>query len=232
MGKISLITGAYRGLGLAAAKMMAARDYRVFLAARKTKETEQAVEDIRKAGGKAEFLLLDISDEASVERAAAEFGRRAEHLDVLINNAAIFPDQEESPLKLPGEKMLNAFRTNTLGAIWMIQKFYSFLKKSKEARVINVSSGLGSLSEMSLYSPAYSVSKTALNAVTKQFSLLFKEEGIAVNSVCPGWCRTDMGGAQAPRSAEDGAKSILWLAFDAPKSLSGGFYRDGKKVEW
>lgn len=232
MAKIALITGAYRGLGFECAKLLAAKKYDIVLTARKKSEMENAVQEIKKTGGSAQGILMDVTDEASIRSAAAAFSKISDHLDLLINNAAIFPDKNPSPLELSGEVFLQTLKTNTLGPIWVIQSFYPFLKKSTEARVINVSSGLGSLEEMESYAPAYSISKTALNAVTQQFAMHFEKDGISVNSVCPGWCRTQMGGKEAPRSPEEGAKSILWLTLEAPQKLTGGFYRDGQKISW
>ena len=232
MGKIVLITGAYRGLGLETAKGLSAKGFHVVISSRKKEEGLKAVQIIQKSGGSASFLFIDVSNQASIKKAAEEFGKEFDHLDVLINNAAIFPDKKPGLLEASAENLLQAFTTNTLGAIWMIQSFYPHLKKNKGARIINISSGLGSLAEMEDYAPCYSISKTALNAVTRQFSLTLGREGIAVNSVCPGWCRTEMGGANATRSVEEGAAGIIWLAVDAPQNFTGKFVRDGKEIKW
>jgi NAD(P)-dependent dehydrogenase (short-subunit alcohol dehydrogenase family) len=122
--------------------------------------------------------------------------------------------------------------TNTIGPLLVAQAFHPLLAKNGGGRIINVSSGAGSLSEGGGYAPAYSISKTALNAVTMQLAATLKSAGIAVNSVCPGWVRTDMGGRGAPRSVQQGADTIAWLAAEAPKNLTGKFLRDRKIIQW
>ncbi|MDP9291401.1 MAG: SDR family NAD(P)-dependent oxidoreductase, partial [Verrucomicrobiota bacterium] len=122
--------------------------------------------------------------------------------------------------------------TNTVGPLLVTQAFLPLLKKSKSSRVINVSSGAGQLNDMEAWAPAYSISKTALNAVTRQFAWLWKDDGIAVNCICPGWVRTDMGGSDATRSVEQGADTVTWLATDAPQKLTGRFLRDRKEIDW
>jgi NAD(P)-dependent dehydrogenase (short-subunit alcohol dehydrogenase family) len=124
------------------------------------------------------------------------------------------------------------FETNTIGALLMTQTFLPLLRKSPSARIINVSSGAGQLSDMDTWAPAYSISKTALNGVTGQFAAALKDSNIVVNAVCPGWVRTDMGGNEAPRSVEEGADTIVWLATEAPVSLTGQFIKDRKAISW
>jgi NAD(P)-dependent dehydrogenase (short-subunit alcohol dehydrogenase family) len=153
-------------------------------------------------------------------------------LDVLINNAAIIADGDEDILRLDPEIVARTFMTNTLGALRVSQAFVPQLLRSPAGRIVNVSSGGGQLSEVGTWSPAYCISKTALNAVTCQLAAALRDKGIAVNSVCPGWCRTEMGGPGAPRSAEDGAAGIVWLAADAPQENTGLFWRDREVIPW
>jgi NAD(P)-dependent dehydrogenase (short-subunit alcohol dehydrogenase family) len=128
------------------------------------------------------------------------------------------------------ETIIETFQTNTLGALRVTRAFLPLLRKSDAPRVINVSSGGGQLSDPSTWAPAYCLSKTALNGVTVQLASTLP--GIAVNSACPGWVRTDMGGLAAPRSVEEGASGIVWLAAEAPQTITGGFFRDGKSIPW
>jgi NAD(P)-dependent dehydrogenase (short-subunit alcohol dehydrogenase family) len=125
-----------------------------------------------------------------------------------------------------------SFLTNTVGAVLVSQAFLPLLSRARQGRIINISSGLGSLSQMEANSPTYSISKTALNAVTRQFAAALKDKGISVNSVCPGWVRTEMGGPNAPRSVEEGAEGIVWLATEAPAGLTGNFIRDHQVIDW
>jgi NAD(P)-dependent dehydrogenase (short-subunit alcohol dehydrogenase family) len=128
--------------------------------------------------------------------------------------------------------MERAFTTNALGALRVAQAFVPHLLKSSGGRIVNVSSGAGQLSDMGTWSPAYAASKTALNAITALLAAALKDKGIAVNSVCPGWCRTEMGGPNAPRSAAEGAAGIVWLAADAPQEKTGLFWRDREIIAW
>jgi NAD(P)-dependent dehydrogenase (short-subunit alcohol dehydrogenase family) len=122
--------------------------------------------------------------------------------------------------------------TNALGALRVAQAFVPHLLKSPAGRIVNVSSGAGQLSDIATWSPAYAISKTTLNAITCQLAAALKDKGIAVNSVCPGWCRTEMGGPTAPRSVEEGAAGIVWLAADAPQEKTGLFWRDREVIPW
>lgn len=234
MSKTALITGAYRGLGFEAARQLLKKGYDVIITARKAGAGEKAAETLaRDTGGKAWFVALDVTNEKSIQTAASEAAGLVDHLDVLINNAAIFPDPSKAALDSPAVLLTEAYATNTIGPLLVARAFAPLLKKAKSgARLINISSGLGALGEMQNGYTAYSLSKTALNAVTRQLAGAFADDGIAVNSVCPGWCRTEMGGANATRSAEEGAAGIVWLATEAPAKATGKFWRDRQEISW
>ncbi len=174
--------------------------------------------------GDVHFLPLDVTDPASIESAARTLGRQADHLDVLVNNAAILLDDGGSILDLEGETAVKTFVTNTVGPLLVTQAFQPLLSRGKAPRVINVSSGAGQLAEgLQDWAPAYSMSKTALNALTQHLAGALPQ--FAVNSVSPGWVRTAMGGDAAPLTVEQGADTIVWLALDAPQELTGKFLR-------
>ena len=173
-----------------------------------------------------------MTDPESVKKAAREVSGQVDHLDVLINNAGIFPDGESSILNVDQPLLEKSFLTNTAGAVLVSQAFWPLLARAKQGRIINVSSGLGALSTMGASAPSYSISKAALNAVTKQFAAALKDKRISVNSACPGWVRTEMGGQNAPRSVEEGAEGIVWLATEAPAGLTGQFIRDHEVIPW
>jgi len=167
----------------------------------------------------------------SVERAAEEFSRQADYLDVLVNNAGILLDGDKDVLMITPEAFETTLRTNTLGALLVVQAFVPFLKKSDAPRIVNVSSGGGQLADgADGWAPAYCISKTALNGVTAQLAAALPK--FAVNSVCPGWVRTDMGGPNATRSVGEGATGTVWLAADAPQNETGKFWRDRKVIPW
>jgi len=230
--KIALVTGANRGIGFEVARQLAEKNFQVFLTARNREAGNKAATELQKKGAAVSFIELDAANSESIRQAAKEVAAQVDHLDVLVNNAAILEDEPLSILQINFELMQKTLLTNTVGPLLIAQAFHPLLVKSGDARIINVSSGSGSLSEMRTYAPAYSISKTALNAVTVQLAFAFKSSGIAVNSVCPGWVRTDMGGRGAPRSVEKGADTIVWLAAEAPKNLTGKFLRDRKVIAW
>ena len=228
--KTALITGANKGIGYEVARQLAAKGFHVFVGARNAKAGHKATEEIAKEG-KATFLEIDVADNHSVTKAAREFSNSEDHLDVLVNNAGIIADGDEAILKIGDDLLRQTLETNTLGPLRVTRAFASLLQKSKTPRVINVSSGSGQLKDgADGWAPAYSVSKTALNGVTSQLAAALPK--FAVNSVCPGWVRTDMGGANASRSLEEGADTIVWLATEAPHDLSGKFLRDRKEIPW
>jgi NAD(P)-dependent dehydrogenase (short-subunit alcohol dehydrogenase family) len=150
---------------------------------------------------------------------------------VLVNNAGIIVDGDNGILEISDELLRKTLETNTLGALRVTRAFVPLLRKSKAPRVINVSSGGGQLTGgADGWSPGYCISKTALNGMTSQLATALPK--FAVNSVCPGWVRTDMGGQAATRSVEEGADTIVWLAADASQKLTGKFLRDRKEIPW
>ena len=229
--KTALITGANKGIGHEVARQLAAKGFHVFVGARNVKAGRKAAEEIARKCGKATFLEIDVADNSSVSKAAREFSNTEDHLDVLVNNAGIIADGDEAILEISDDLFRKTLETNTLGPLRVTRAFAPLLRKSKAPRVINVSSGSGQLTGgADGWAPAYSISKTALNGVTSQLAAAFPK--FAVNSVCPGWVRTDMGGENASRSVEEGADTIAWLATEAPHELSGKFLRDRKEIPW
>ena len=229
--KTALVTGANKGIGHEVARQLARKGFHVFMGARNRDAGRKAVDQITKKGGKATFLEIDVADNASVTAAVREFAKAADQLDVLVNNAGIMVDGDDAILEVSDELVRKTLETNTLGALRVTRAFASLLAKSKAPRVINVSSGGGQLTGgADGWAPAYCISKTALNGVTSQLATALPK--FAINSVCPGWVRTDMGGRNATRSAEEGADTIVWLASDAPQNLTGKFLRDRKEIPW
>jgi NAD(P)-dependent dehydrogenase (short-subunit alcohol dehydrogenase family) len=229
--KTVLITGANKGIGHEVARQLAARGFHVFIGARNAKAGRKAAEEIAKKCGKATFLEIDVADNDSVTTAAREFSNIEDHLDVLVNNAGIIVDGDSAILEISDDLFRKTLETNTLGALRVTRAFEPLLRKSKAPRVINVSSGGGQLTGgADGWAPAYCISKTALNGVTVQLAAALPK--CAVNSVCPGWVRTEMGGENASRSVEEGADTIVWLASEAPHDLTGKFLRDRKEIPW
>jgi NAD(P)-dependent dehydrogenase (short-subunit alcohol dehydrogenase family) len=225
---IILITGATRGIGFAAAKQFVARGVSVIITSRELRRAETAA---RQVGGATEAIQLDITDDSSVHDAAELIRRRRGQLDVLVNNAAVLLDNSESLANLKPETLRDTLETNLIGTFRVSLAMLSLLEQSAAPRIINVSSGAGQLDgEPQPWAPAYSISKTALNMLTQQLTAAFPK--VMINSMCPGWCRTEMGGPNAPLSAEEGADTMVWLALDAPHSQCGSFVKQRKVIPW
>jgi NAD(P)-dependent dehydrogenase (short-subunit alcohol dehydrogenase family) len=231
--RVALITGANKGIGKETARQLCQQGFAVFMAARDMHKGREASEELCAEGHEAIFLHLDVTDPVSIKNAVGTFSQKADHLDVLINNAAVLEDHGEDITKLNTEMLERTMKTNVIGPILVSQDFLPYLKRAQQgARIINVSSGAGALNDMETYAPSYSISKTALNAITRQFAGALRTENIAVNSVDPGWVRTDMGGAGASRPVGKGAETIVWLATQAPLSETGKFWHDQNEVDW
>ena len=229
--KTALITGANKGIGHEVAQQLAAKGFNVFVGARNAKAGRKAAEEIAKQGGKATFLEIDVTENDSVTNAAREFSNIEDHLDVLVNNAGVIVDGDNAVLEITDDLFRKTLETNTLGPLRVTRSFLPLLRKSKAPRIINVSSGGGQLTGgADGWAPAYCISKTALNGVTVQLAAALPD--FAVNSVCPGWVRTEMGGENASRSVEEGADTIVWLASEASQDLSCKFLRDRKEIPW
>ncbi|HET9846754.1 MAG TPA: SDR family oxidoreductase [Nitrospira sp.] len=229
MPGIALVTGANKGIGLEVVRQLATCGWRVFLTGRSLGSVRKAASSL---GASVTPLPLDVTSRISIEAAFSIASQTENHLDVLINNAGILDHDEGSIFKLDVQRLRRMFETNTIGALLVSQAFLPLLRKSESGRIINVSSGAGQLSDMGTWAPAYSISKTALNGVTGQFAAALRDSNIAVNAVCPGWVKTDMGGHEAPLSVEQGADTIVWLATEAPQSMTGLFIRDRKPIPW
>ena len=232
MAAIAIVTGANRGIGLEIGRQLARRGLHVVLGTRSRADGEQAAAGIRQEGGTASVLPIDVQDSASIQAAAQAFTTIADRLHVLVNNAGIYPDKGVSVLTVSREQVITTLQTNTVGPLIVTQAFLPFLKAAAPARVINVSSGYGQLSDLAPDVPSYCLSKLALNGVTIMLAKALEAERIAVNSMCPGWVRTDMGGPTAPRSVAEGADTGVWLATEAPQELTGKFFRDRKEISW
>jgi NAD(P)-dependent dehydrogenase (short-subunit alcohol dehydrogenase family) len=231
--RVAVVTGASRGIGREVAHELAQKGLRVILTARDPANGEAALSTLAAEGLPVAFHVLDVRrvDEASklakwLER---EFGR----VDVLVNNAGVMLDPRGARLAtLDLNVVRDTFETNVFGAIIVSQALLPLMRKGGYGRIVNVSSGLGQLESMGAGTPAYRLSKAALNALTRTLAAELEGTGIKVNAMCPGWVRTDMGGRSAPRSAAQGADTAVWLATLPDNGPTGGFFRDRKQVAW
>lgn len=231
MDRIALITGANRGIGLEIGKQLLAREWTVVFTSRNMGIGRPLVNKLREAYKTAWYVQLDVTEQDSIAYMAKyvlkEFGR----LDVLFNNADIMMDKKQSALEVNTGDITKSMETNVYGPLLVTRALVPALKKSRDARVINLTSQMGQLSRMGGGSAAYRISKTALNALTVILSKELAGDGISVNTMCPGWVRTDMGSPAASLSPEEGADTAVWLATE-PGLPSGKFYAKRKIMDW
>jgi NAD(P)-dependent dehydrogenase (short-subunit alcohol dehydrogenase family) len=229
---IALVTGANRGIGREAAHQLAAGGYKVLLSARNGIQAQDAEAEVRQStGGTVMPLTLDVSVPSSIARAADQVTADPGRLDVLVNNAGVGLDFGVSGLTPDFDKIQRTLDTNFFGAYRLTIALLPLLRASAHPRIVNVSSGMGGVAEMGGWSPGYRVSKASLNATTRILSTELASEGFKVNSACPGFVNTDMGGPMgAQKPVEEGAAGIVWLATLPDDGPTGGFFRDGAPV--
>ena len=233
--KIAVVTGANKGLGLETCRQLASRGLTVILCSRDREKGQAALDRISAPGMDLHFHQLDVTDVYSITALSVHIRRHYGRLDVLVNNAGIFPDTRESNtgtsvFDTSLEVVRRGMETNTYGPLLLCQLLIPVM--AGHGRVVNVSSGMGQLAEMNGGFPGYRLSKTALNALTRIFADELKGTGVKVNSVCPGWVRTDMGGKDASLSPEEGVDTIVWLATLPDDGPSGGFFRERMPIPW
>jgi NAD(P)-dependent dehydrogenase (short-subunit alcohol dehydrogenase family) len=223
---VALVTGGNRGLGREVCRQLAGRGYQVVLAARDAEKGERAADELGVTARQ-----LDVTDEASVSAAASWVAETFGRCDALVNNAAILYDTWARASSADLDEVHAGLETNLLGAWRTTLAFLPLLRRSPQARIVNVSSEGGSLAGMSAGTPTYSVSKAALNALTRVLAAELRRDGILVNAICPGWTATDMG-RHGGRPVAEGAASIVWAVTLAGDGPTGGFFRDGRPVPW
>jgi NAD(P)-dependent dehydrogenase (short-subunit alcohol dehydrogenase family) len=229
--RVALVTGANRGIGLEVARQLAKRGYAVILGSRDSQKGERAAARLAEEGLSVLPRQLDVSDNESVEDLAARIVDDPGHLDVLVNNAAIHYDTWQRALGADLDIVREALETNTFGAWRTCEAFVPLLRGSGHGRIVNVSSAAGSLASMGGGTPAYNVSKVALNALTRMLAAELRGTGILVNAVDPGWTATDMG-EHGGRSVEAGAAGVVWAATLPDDGPTGGFFYDGESEAW
>jgi NAD(P)-dependent dehydrogenase (short-subunit alcohol dehydrogenase family) len=231
--RIALVTGANRGLGFEIARQLARRGLKVLLASRTLAKGRAAAKLLAVEGLDVEPVRLDVTDPDQIKTLARDLRTRLAGLDVLVNNAGVLLDPR-------GGRFLDSrqatyertLATNVLGPLMLCQAVLPMMIERGYGRIVNLSSGLGQLDEMGSGTPAYRISKTALNALTRIVASDTRGSGVLVNSVCPGWVRTEMGGAEAPRTVAQGTDTAVWLATLPGDGPSGGFFRDRKQIPW
>lgn len=231
--RIAIVTGGNRGIGYEVCRQLGALGYKIILTSRKKKRGKDATKKLKKEGFEVKFKELDITSAESIRSFIKWTRKKLDSIDVLVNNAGVFLDSpNESALSISQKTIKKTLDTNFYGTFHLSQGIINQMIDHGYGRVVNVSSGMGQLSNMNGGFLGYRVSKTAVNALTRILSEEVKGQNILVNSVCPGWVKTRMGGENANRSIEEGADTIVWLATLLEDGPTGGFFRDRKPIEW
>lgn len=228
---VAVVSGANRGIGLEVVRRLGHEGFAAVLGSRDAERGEASARDLRREGLEPIVMSLDVADDDSVAALAARVRDDLGRCDVLVNNAAIHYDAGQRGATADLAVVREAFETNVLGAWRLVEALLDLLRRSPHGRIVNVSSEAGSLAGMGAGTPAYSVSKAALNAMTRVLAGELRRDGILVNATCPGWTATDMGGAGG-RPVAQGAASVVWAALLPDDGPSGGFFRDGRALPW
>lgn len=233
---VALVTGANRGLGLEIARQLASLGYDVVMGARDLAKGRAAAGEIGREGLSADCVALDVDCAGSVSAAITEVLARHGKIDALVNNAGVLLDgpdaQAASVLEMPSERLLASIRTNAIGPLLTMQAVLPGMVSRGFGRIVNISSRAGQLDELRSGVPSYRVAKTALNSLTRVTAAEFASRNIKINAMCPGWLRTDMGGAGAPLSVTEGADTAIWLATLPDDGPTGGFFRARRVLPW
>lgn len=228
--KCILITGANKGIGFEIARQLSKLGHRVIISGRDKTRLDEAKQKFIEENLTVEHLIMDVGDSHSISAAAEVLRKKNIQLDVLINNAAILLKTDQHILQDDGEILQPTLNVNSIGPLRVCKAFLPLI--ADRGRIINISSGGGSMTDpVGGWSPAYCVSKTFLNSITRQLAYELSSRQISVNAMCPGWVKTDMGGRSAPRTVQEGADTAAWLA-TAEKIPTGKFFRDRKEIPW
>jgi len=230
--RVALVTGANRGLGFEVSRQLSASGLTVVLAGRDVAALEDARRTLAQSEQRAMTVRMDVTDVPSIVAAHRTVTEALGSVDVLVNNAAVLLFENDDVLSIPADAYRDTFKTNVFGVIEVCRVFAPDMARAGYGRIVNVSSGAGQLATMAAYAPAYSMSKAALNAFTRILAHSYRASGVLVNAVDPGWVRTDMGGPSAPRSPQEGADTIAWLATLPDDGPTGGFFRDRRAIGW
>jgi NAD(P)-dependent dehydrogenase (short-subunit alcohol dehydrogenase family) len=230
--RTAVVTGANRGIGLEICRQLAQRGIRVILTSRDEQKGRAAQRELQSQGLELGFHQLDVTDPESIDGLVKDIRKAYRRIDILVNNAGVLLEGRKSALRTDLDLVRMSMETNVYGPLLLCQKIIPLMKRHNYGRIVNVSSGMGQLNDMGGGYVAYRLSKAALNVLTRVFSSEVQGRNILINSMCPGWVRTDMGGPGAARSVEDGADTAVWLALLPDDGPTGGLFRDREPVPW
>ena len=230
--KIAAVTGGNRGIGFQICRDIANKDLKVLLTARNSEKGAESAKILQEEGLDVTFYELDVSSAESIDNFVSRVKKEFSRIDVLVNNAAIIPDARSSGLSVEIQELQVSLETNVYGIIQLSQKIIQLMIKNNYGRIINLSSGMGQFADMGSGYLAYRISKTAVNTITKVLANETDSYNIQINSVDPGWVKTEMGGAGASSSVEEGADTIVWLSTRPDNSPTGMFYKKREIISW
>jgi NAD(P)-dependent dehydrogenase (short-subunit alcohol dehydrogenase family) len=231
--RIAVVSGANRGIGFETCRQLARKGVTVVLTSRSAAKGRAAVKALQDEGITVDYHVLDVTNAVGIKALASHIAKRHDRLDILVNNAGVLLDPPDS--RIPDSRTQTyhkTLETNFFGPLLLTQALLPLMRKNGHGRIVNLSSGLAQLSGMGAGSPAYRISKTALNALTATLAAELGGSGILVNAACPGWVRTAMGGPNAPLSVGEGADTVVWLATLPDDGPNGGFYKERKLIAW
>ncbi|MCB0356283.1 MAG: SDR family NAD(P)-dependent oxidoreductase [Bdellovibrionales bacterium] len=235
---IAIITGANRGLGFEACRALGTQGYHIVMVGRDEQSLINAQTKLQSLGITSTLKVVDLRDSKAIEKFVHSLSNEFKQINILINNAGVLLETQETGtmsglgIQVKRIDIENEFAVNTFAPLELMQKIIPLMMANNYGRIVNVSSGMGSLNEMNGGWPIYRASKAALNALTRIFAVETQSYNIKVNSVCPGWVKTDMGGENAARTIEEGIQGIIWAATLDEEGPTGGFFRDGKAIAW
>jgi NAD(P)-dependent dehydrogenase (short-subunit alcohol dehydrogenase family) len=236
--KIALVTGANKGLGLAISRQLAQQDIQVVMGVRDVAKGKVAMNQLWHDGLAVDCQTLDVTAPESIASICDYLTETYGKLDILVNNAGVCLDSGQQPSQVALDLIRQTLETNFIGAVAITQALLPLIRQSEAGRIVNMSSGRGSLTQHSdphchyAKTLAYNASKTALNAFTVMLAAELKDTPIKVNSADPDWCRTDMGTAAAKHSPEEGADTAVWLATLSAEGSTGGFFNSRQPIPW
>jgi NAD(P)-dependent dehydrogenase (short-subunit alcohol dehydrogenase family) len=230
--RIAIVTGANRGIGFESCRQLSQQGIFTILTSRYESKGEAALESLLKEGGDLHYHQVDVSDFESITRLGSYVKEKFGRCDILVNNAGVFLDRGKSIFEVPIDILQDTLEINSVGALNMCRTFLPIMRKHHYGRIVNVSSSMGKISTLGGHSAAYKLSKVLLNAMTRIMADEVRDKDIKVNTMAPGWVRSDMGGPGAPRSLAQGADTIVWLATLPAEGPTGGFFENRKPTPW